>query len=57
MSSMSLKAVFWSFLTKTKQDKELPSLFIGKFGPTASYFGYDFWAENGLQVLTWAQNT
>ena len=43
------KNCFWSFLTKTKQDKEFPSLCIGKFGPTESYFGYDFWAENGLQ--------
>ena len=49
MGSMSLKTVFWSFLTKTKQDKAFPGLCIGKFCPTASYFGYDFCAENGLQ--------
>ena len=42
------KNCFWSFLTKTKQDKAFPSLCIGKFCPTATNFDYDFWAENGL---------
>ena len=52
MGSMSLKTVFWQFLTKAKQDKAFPSLCIGKNGPTAFYFDYDFWPENGLQSGT-----
>ena len=34
--------LFWSFLTKTKQDQALPSHIDGKIYPTAFNFGYDF---------------
>ena len=33
---------FWSFLTKTKQDKLLPSGIHAKISPKAPILGYDF---------------
>ena len=36
------KSIFWSFLTKTKQDKLLPSGIHAKISPKAPIFGYDF---------------
>ena len=35
------KLIFWSFLTKTKQDQAPPHAMV-KFSPTALNFGYDF---------------
>ena len=42
-----LEIIFGSFLTKTKWDQTCKIMSMGKFGPTASNFGYDFEAENG----------
>ena len=39
---LGLENVFYSFLSKTKQDQALPRHSMGKYGPIALNFGYDF---------------
>ena len=41
-STPGMKSVFWSFLTKTKQDQQLPSQVHGKIWAHSTQFWFDF---------------